>query len=124
MSKLHKSNFPPSPSSDAVKQNLTENEFGGGRGFGDDVASQIGEADTWRDKIKTLVRQNKLAAFSAVVIVVIQLAAVFAPLVAPYDYQKQSLVDRLQAPSAQHWLGTDELAGPWFGACITGPGCT
>ena len=75
----------------------------------DDGAAQIGEADTWQDKAKTLVRQNKLAAFSAVLIVVIILMAVFAPLVAPYDHIRQSLTDRLQAPGAAHWLGTDEL---------------
>ena len=28
-----------------------------------DFNAQIGEADTWLDKAKTLVRQNKLAAF-------------------------------------------------------------
>lgn len=70
---------------------------------------EIGESDTWLDKIKTMVRQNKLAAFSAVVIGLIILAAVFAPLVAPYDHLQQSLVDRLQDPSMDHWLGTDEL---------------
>ncbi len=71
--------------------------------------SQIGESDTWMDKIKTLIRQNKLAAFSAVLIVLIILAAVFAPLVAPYDHLKQSLTERLQDPGAAHLLGTDEL---------------
>ncbi|MGL5437683.1 MAG: nickel transporter permease [Lachnospiraceae bacterium] len=71
--------------------------------------SQIGESDTWVDKIRILMRQNKLAAFSAVLIVVIILAAVFAPLVAPYDHLKQNLADRLQVPSMAHWLGTDEL---------------
>lgn len=75
----------------------------------EDNAAQIGESDTWLDKVKMLVRQNKLAVFSALVIVLIILAAIFAPFVAPYDYLKQSLVDRLQHPSAQHWLGTDEL---------------
>ena len=70
---------------------------------------QIGEADTWSDKVKTLVRQNKLAVFSAVVIVLILLAAVFAPLVAPYDHLEQSLTDRLAHPSMEHWLGQDEL---------------
>lgn len=75
----------------------------------DDHAAQIGESDTWLDKVKMLVRQNKLAVFSALVIVLIILAAIFAPFVAPYDYLKQSLADRLQHPSAQHWLGTDEL---------------
>ena len=61
------------------------------------------------DQMKKLVRQNKLAAFSAVVILVIILMAVFAPLAAPYDPYTQVLKERLKAPSAAHWLGTDEL---------------
>ena len=75
-----------------------------------DFNAQIGEADTWLDKAKTLVRQNKLAAFSALLIIFMILIAVFAPLVAPYDHLQQSLSDRLQHPSAVHWLGT----GFWF----------
>ena len=71
--------------------------------------SEIGESDTWMDQVKTLIRQNKLAAASAVLILLIILAAVFAPLVAPYDHLAQSLTDRLQTPSMAHWLGTDEL---------------
>lgn len=86
-----------------------ENKVSVMAGLADAGAAQIGEADTWLDKAKTLVRQNKLAAFSAVLIIVIILMAIFAPLVAPYDYIKQSLSDRLQAPGPAHWLGTDEL---------------
>ena len=48
-----------------------------------DVESQIGESETLLDQMKTMVRQNKLAAFAAVVIIVIALAAIFAPLAAP-----------------------------------------
>lgn len=76
---------------------------------GSDPMSEIGESDTWMDQVKTLIRQNKLAAASAVLILLIILAAVFAPLVAPYDHLAQSLTDRLQRPSMAHWLGTDEL---------------
>lgn len=76
---------------------------------GSDPMSEIGEAETWKDQVKTLIRQNKLAAASAVLILLIILAAVFAPFVAPYDHLTQSLTDRLQTPSMAHWLGTDEL---------------
>ena len=85
-----------------------------------DTAAQIGEADTWLDKLKTLVRQNKLAAFSAVVIVVIALMAVFAPHIAPYGYLEQDLVNRLQAPSAAHIMGTDELGRDVFSRLLYG----
>lgn len=74
-----------------------------------DVSAQLVEADTWKDQLMTLVRQNKLAAFSAMILILFLLAAVFAPWVAPYDHLKQSLTDRLQDPSLAHWLGTDEL---------------
>ena len=36
-------------------------------------------------------------------------AALFAPWVAPLDPNAISLADRLQGPSAAHWLGTDHL---------------
>ena len=37
------------------------------------------------------------------------LLAVLAPLLAPYEPLRGRVVDRLQGPSAAHWLGTDEL---------------
>lgn len=88
---------------------MTDDNIFEKRVIASDVESQIGESDTWLDKVKTLVRQNKLAAVSAIVIVVIILAAVFAPLVAPYDYLAQDLAQRLQKPGMAHLLGTDEL---------------
>jgi peptide/nickel transport system permease protein len=36
------------------------------------------------------------------------LAAVLAPLIAPYDPNQQDLLVRLQSPGAHHWLGTDD----------------
>lgn len=95
-------------SAEVLRKAAMETELKEPRG-GNFNDSQIGEADTWLDKGKTLVRQNKLAAFSAILIVLIILIAVFAPLVAPYDHLKQSLSERLAHPSAAHWLGTDEL---------------
>jgi peptide/nickel transport system permease protein len=35
------------------------------------------------------------------------LTGVLAPLIAPHGYSNQSLLQRLQPPSAAHWLGTD-----------------
>lgn len=39
---------------------------------------------------------------------VIVLAALFAPLIAPYDPLALNIEDRLAAPDAKHWLGTDQ----------------
>ncbi|MCP4560542.1 MAG: ABC transporter permease [Bosea sp.] len=38
----------------------------------------------------------------------IVLAAIFAPLIAPYDPLALNIEDRLAAPDARHWLGTDQ----------------
>ncbi|MGF7056290.1 peptide/nickel transport system permease protein [Bosea sp. OAE752] len=38
----------------------------------------------------------------------IVLAAIFAPLIAPYDPLALNIEDRLAAPDAAHWLGTDQ----------------
>lgn len=74
-----------------------------------DIASQIGESESLMDKFKTLCKENKLAVASAVVIILIALAAIFAPFVAPYDPTAQDLTNRLQGMSAQHIFGTDQL---------------
>jgi peptide/nickel transport system permease protein len=43
------------------------------------------------------------------IVLLLALAAALAPLLAPYAPSVQHLADRLQGPSARHWLGTDEL---------------
>jgi ABC-type dipeptide/oligopeptide/nickel transport system permease subunit len=44
-----------------------------------------------------------------VFVIALVLMALFAPWVAPYDPLSQDLRNTLQGPSADHWLGTDEL---------------
>ena len=75
----------------------------------EDLAAQIGESESGWDTFRRLCRENKLAAFSALVILLIALAAIFAPLVAPYDPTEQDLVNRMQGMSMAHPFGTDQL---------------
>ncbi len=53
--------------------------------------------------------RNPLALFGAALIVLFILCALFGPLVAPRDPASIELAARLQAPSAHHLFGTDEL---------------
>ena len=67
---------------------------------------------------------NHSALFGLLVLLVIALAALFAPLLATHDIYAQDLAHRLQPPSADNWLGTDELGRDiysrlLFGARIT-----
>ncbi|HEX3907115.1 MAG TPA: ABC transporter permease [Mycobacteriales bacterium] len=48
------------------------------------------------------------------------LVAVFAPLIAPYDPNKQNLAVSLVGPSAQHLLGTDQLGRDTFSRLVFG----
>jgi ABC-type dipeptide/oligopeptide/nickel transport system permease subunit len=45
----------------------------------------------------------------AVVLVFVLAVLLLTPWIAPYDPAHQDLVHRLATPSAQHWLGTDQL---------------
>ncbi len=52
---------------------------------------------------------NRIAIFGLIVLILVVLSAVFASSIAPFDPIKRDVRNRLQAPSAEHWLGTDAL---------------
>lgn len=52
-------------------------------------------------------RRNRLSWVGLTLLSLIVCAAVFAPLLAPYDPMEQHIINRLQPPSAEFWLGTD-----------------
>ena len=85
-----------------------------------DLSSDIGEKDGIKEKLIRMCRQNHLAAFSAAVIVIIILLAIFAPVIAPYGEAQQDLTARLQGPSAAHIFGTDELGRDVFSRILYG----
>jgi peptide/nickel transport system permease protein len=62
----------------------------------------------WRETVSVLLA-NRLAAAGLVVLALLVLAAVLADVVAPFGFADGDLTRRLQPPSAEHWLGTDEL---------------
>ena len=62
----------------------------------------------WADALRRVAR-TRAAVVGGLVVVTFVVVALFAPLLTPYDPVKGRLVERLQGPSATHWLGTDEL---------------
>lgn len=56
-----------------------------------------------------VLRGNPLTAVAAIGLVLLCLAAAFAPWLAPYDPLASNVSAALQGPSAAHWGGTDQL---------------
>ncbi|MEI7376116.1 nickel transporter permease [Dickeya chrysanthemi] len=65
-------------------------------------------------------RANPLAMLGLIIIAVVMLLSLAAPWLAPYDPGFQNLSNRLAAPSAAHWLGTDELGRDVFSRIVYG----
>jgi oligopeptide transport system permease protein len=62
----------------------------------------------WRDAWHRLAK-NKMAVLSAIVLILIVLAAFLGPQFSGQSYETQDLRLGATAPSAGHWLGTDTL---------------
>jgi peptide/nickel transport system permease protein len=66
------------------------------------------------------LKQNRLALAGLVVISVLAGMAILAPWICPKDPFAQDLMNRLQAPSWHHWLGTDDLGRDVLSRMILG----
>lgn len=76
--------------------------------------------DTIRAKLLNMCRENKVAAFSAAVLLVMAVAIIFADKLTVYDPNQVNLMERLLAPSRTHWCGTDELGRDIFTRILYG----
>jgi peptide/nickel transport system permease protein len=65
-------------------------------------------------------RSNRLAMVGLITVLVMIAASLAAPLIAPQDPTAQDLAGRLAPPSAEHWLGTDELGRDLFSRVLYG----
>ena len=54
-------------------------------------------------------KQNKTALFGSILLLLILFCALFANVISPYDIRVQNLMERHQAPSFKHWMGTDDF---------------
>jgi peptide/nickel transport system permease protein len=71
-------------------------------------AAVLGRSSTGRH-IAYVLRSNPVTALAAAGTLALVLVAVFAPLLAPYDPVASNVPHALEAPSALHWAGTDQL---------------
>ena len=70
--------------------------------------------------VKKMFRSNYLFTLGVIICLAWILAAILAPLLAPYDPIVQDLTMRLKAPSAEHLFGTDNFGRDIFSRVIYG----
>ena len=62
-----------------------------------------------RSKVFRQFFRNKKSVVGAIVLVIFALGAIFAPFLTPYEPHRQDIRNRLQAPSSDNLLGTDQF---------------
>jgi peptide/nickel transport system permease protein len=70
--------------------------------------------------VPRLARDRVATRFGAAILVMLLAAGLFAPLLAPYDPNAQSLAANLEPPSARHLLGRDKLGRDQLSRIIYG----
>ena len=70
--------------------------------------------------LKKLLKSNYLFTLGIIICLLWILAAILAPVIAPYDPIVQDLTIRLQPPSGAHWFGTDNFGRDIFSRVIYG----
>lgn len=70
--------------------------------------------------LKKMFRSNYLFTFGVIICLFWIVTAILAPVISPYDPIAQDLGNRLSAPSAEHWFGTDNFGRDIFSRVIYG----
>ncbi len=78
------------------------------------------DARTPRGLVWQRLRRHKLAVASFGVVAVITASCVAAPLIVPYEFDSIDLGSIREAPSADHWMGTDDLGRDLFTRVLYG----
>src|SRR5699024_7938537 len=71
--------------------------------------------EAWRE-----FRKNKIAVVGMGIVVFFIILAIFAPFIAKEGINDQMIAERLQPPSGEYWLGTDDFGRDIFSRIVYG----
>ena len=72
------------------------------------------------DFLMRLLKEKPLGTFCGMILLLLIFVAIFADVLAPYPYKEMHLIDRLQGPSSQYLLGTDQAGRDLLSRLIIG----
>lgn len=85
----------------------------------EEKAVRTKKESTFKMTLSRLVH-NKMALISGIVFFLLCLIAIFAPLIAPYDYYTVDTTKSFLKPCAEHLLGTDQFGRDIFSRVVYG----
>lgn len=83
------------------------------------ISLEVRHVSNWERFYKTFLR-NRIALVGLIIVILMSLGALLAPVIAPYDPIQPDYTAIQTAPSAEHWLGTDELGRDLFSRLLYG----
>ncbi len=82
-------------------------------------SSPLPSSSTFRKALRRFTR-HRPAMLGLAIVCVFVIAGIFAPALAPYDPDKANFMLARQGPSAEHWLGNDEIGRDMFSRLLYG----
>lgn len=94
-------------------------ELAPNHGTGPNIQIDDEVSSPWREAWRSF-RKNKMAFVGAIIVLFFVCLALLAPIITPDTMNKPVLAERLQAPSSEHWFGTDDFGRDIFYRVIYG----
>lgn len=86
--------------------------------FGGDALTL--EPESYLSMVWKRFRRHKLAMAGLCFLILMYLVAIFAPYIATQSYRETDSANRLQPPSKEHWMGTDQIGRDLYSRVIWG----
>jgi peptide/nickel transport system permease protein len=86
------------------------------------LEKQTGSRENFRRQVRKF-RRNRLAVLGLVIVILLLVIAAIGPYIAPYPEDAKgalNIAERLQSPSRNHLMGTDDVGGDIFSRVLIG----